>query len=140
MKTRKEGGKQPTRTSVDKGGNLRPFKRGEGGRPLGATNLSTRTVKEHMQNIYYRLGGEDGMFDWINEDAANRAKFYEYWMRVLPLQINTRADTPQKDVVFENYEEIRESLVEKGVPEDFVDGLMQYKMRLPKLMGDGRSS
>jgi hypothetical protein len=127
------------RTSVDKGGNLRPFKKGEGGRPLGATNLSTRAVKEHLQSLYYRLGGEDGMFDWINEDDANRAKFYEYWMRLLPLPINTRGDTPQK-VTYKTYEEVREAMVERGVPEDRVDALLQARIRMPKLMGDGRSS
>jgi hypothetical protein len=79
------------------------------------------------------------MFDWIKEDDANKAKFYEYWMRLLPLQINTRDDTPPPNRKLRTYEEIRQEFIDRGFPEDRIDALLQAPLRMPVLRGDGRS-
>jgi hypothetical protein len=123
----------------NKNDNLRPpWKKGQGGRPPGALNHTTRAVRDTIMAAADMMGGVDGMVKWIKKHEDNEFAFWsEMYLGMAPLQMNTRSE--HTEVVYQSYEEIRRAFIERGAPEDKIDALLQYKMRLPKLRGDGRS-
>ena len=59
------------------------------GRPKGALNKTTRSVKEAIEYAAKGLGGADRMISWAKEDAANERAFWaSIYPKLLPLQIS----------------------------------------------------
>ena len=66
-----------------------PFKKGQGGRPKGATNLTTRTAKEAFQLAFDQLGGWEGLAQWASKDPENRKVFYSLYARLIPTDVTS---------------------------------------------------
>lgn len=66
-----------------------PFKKGQGGRPRGATNLVTRTAKEAFQLAFDQLGGWEGLAQWASKDPENRKVFYSLYARLIPTDVTS---------------------------------------------------
>ena len=66
-----------------------PFKKGQGGRPKGATNLTTRTAKEAFQLAFDKLGGWEGLAQWASKDPENRKVFYSLYARLIPTDVTS---------------------------------------------------
>jgi len=65
------------------------------GRPKGALNKTTRSVKEAIEYAAKGLGGADRMIAWAKEDAANERAFWaSIYPKLLPLQIAGDPDSP----------------------------------------------
>jgi hypothetical protein len=64
----------------------KPFKKGEGGRPPGAVNKVTRTVKEVFAKVFDELQDdpEANLMAWAK---ANKTEFYKLSSKLLPIQI-----------------------------------------------------
>jgi len=54
------------------------------GRPKGAKNKITASVKENIVAVFTRLGGTAGMAIWA---AANPSEFYRLYGRLAPTQV-----------------------------------------------------
>ena len=66
------------------------------GRPKGARNMSTRTIKDALQAVFLMLQ-EDAGGDHAHLKAwgkANPGQFYRLWMRLLPYQTDGHIDGP----------------------------------------------
>lgn len=64
------------------------FKKGmqkKGGRKKGVQNKVVTTVKESIQNVYARLGGDEAFSDWA---MAERTEFYKIFARLIPQDQN----------------------------------------------------
>lgn len=58
------------------------------GRPKGATNHTTRSVKEAISLAAEGLGGTDRLIAWAKEDPANERLFWSsIYPKLLPLQV-----------------------------------------------------
>jgi len=51
------------------------------GRPKGAVNKSTASVKAALQNVYAKRGGDAALLAWADE---NQTEFYKLWGKMLP--------------------------------------------------------
>lgn len=55
------------------------------GRPKGAINKTTATVKEALQAVYRDRGGNKALLAWASE---NPTEFYKLWGRMLPQEVS----------------------------------------------------
>lgn len=55
-----------------------------GGRKKGTPNKTSLTVKESLKNVYERMGGDDAMLAWAQE---NPDEFYRHWIKMLPTEV-----------------------------------------------------
>jgi hypothetical protein len=55
------------------------------GRPKGAVNKTTASVKEALQAVYASRGGDDALERWAE---ANETEFYKLWGRMLPQEVS----------------------------------------------------
>lgn len=55
-----------------------------GGRKKGTPNKNSITVKESLKNVYERMGGDDAMLAWAQE---NPDEFYRHWIKMLPTEV-----------------------------------------------------
>jgi hypothetical protein len=55
------------------------------GRPKGAINKSTASVKAALQNVYAKRGGDAALLAWADE---NQTEFYKLWGRMLPTEVS----------------------------------------------------
>jgi hypothetical protein len=68
------------------------FKKGNPGRPPGIPNKLTRQAKEHINNVFQAMGGEEAMLKWATKDDAHRTMFYvSIYPRLLPLKMSVDA-------------------------------------------------
>lgn len=58
-----------------------PFKKGQGGRPKGAKNKTTVSVKEALALAAEQLGGTTRLVAWVQEDPKNE---YAFWTLIYP--------------------------------------------------------
>jgi|CXWL01.1.fsa_nt_gi hypothetical protein len=56
-----------------------------GGREKGASNKSTRGVKDNILDVFERIGGVKNFAEWAME---NQTEFYRHYAKILPLQVN----------------------------------------------------
>lgn len=61
------------------------------GRPKGAQNKSTRQVKEALQAVYAKKGGDTSLLKWAKE---NETEFYKLWGRMLPQEVAGDPENP----------------------------------------------
>lgn len=55
------------------------------GRPRGVPNKVTRNAKENILQVYERLGGAEGLYEWCLQDPKNQGEFYKFYSRLLPI-------------------------------------------------------
>ncbi len=65
------------------------FKKGEGGRPVGAVNRTTVAAKEAFALAFDALGGYEAMVAWAQSDPDNRKVFYTLYARLIPVDVTT---------------------------------------------------
>lgn len=64
------------------------FRKGQGGRPKGASNKTTVAVKEVIATAADRLGGVTRLVAWAKEDPANERVFWgTVYPKLLPMQV-----------------------------------------------------
>ena len=96
-----------------------------GGRNAGTLNKNTVTVEDTIVMAAKRIGGEDRLVTWVNESPKNEELFWtRMYMRLLPLQINTKVERTDK-VIYETVEEYRVALIKLGTPEHTITSLLQ---------------
>lgn len=72
----------------------KPRKAGQG-RPKGALNKTTRSVKEAIEYAAQGLGGADRLIAWAKEDAANERAFWSsIYPKLLPLTVAGDVNNP----------------------------------------------
>lgn len=65
------------------------------GRPKGAVNKTTASVKEAIEFAAAGLGGAERMIAWCKEDAANERIFWgNIYPKLLPLQVSGDPENP----------------------------------------------
>jgi hypothetical protein len=106
------------------------------GRSKGTRNKLTVTLKEAILKAGELVGDElqakvpeeehiHGLIAYLMEQArTNPDVFMAMLGRVLPLQINTKHEIPEP-VVYRTVEEVRAALIEKGIPADKIDMLLE---------------
>ena len=55
------------------------------GRPKGASNKSTKAVKEALQEAFDGLGGVPSLIEWAKSEPT---EFYKLWSKLLPQEVN----------------------------------------------------
>lgn len=59
------------------------------GRPKGALNKTTQTVKDAISQAAAELGGSDRLLAWVKEEPANERIFWkDIYTKLIPLQVN----------------------------------------------------
>ena len=108
--------------------NSNSFKKGRqktGGRKAGALNKITVAVKDVIAMAAQRIGGLDRLVKWILKSPKNERLFWSnMYMRLLPLQINTKVERTDT-VVYKTVEEFRVALIKLGMPEESIKSLLQ---------------
>ena len=83
----------------------KPFKPNQcpnpNGRPKGSVNKFT-TLKAAFLNVFERMGGENGLLEWVNASNHNKAAFYQWITKMLPADVNVgnASDADGKDREF----------------------------------------
>ena len=54
------------------------------GRPKGAENKITRTIKEHFKDAFEELGGSEGLVKWAKKSDENLGMFYRMCTKMIP--------------------------------------------------------
>lgn len=73
---------------ADKPKNTGQFGKGNGGKPKGALNKTTRSVKEAIEYAAQGLGGADRLMSWAKEEPGNERIFWgQIYPKLLPLQV-----------------------------------------------------
>jgi tRNA(Ile2) C34 agmatinyltransferase TiaS len=61
------------------------FKKGEGGRPVGAKNVINKTVKETVLDVFNRLqSGPNSLEAWAQEEPT---EFYKIASKLIPTEV-----------------------------------------------------
>lgn len=60
------------------------------GRPKGASNKTTRAVKEALAEAFEKLGGVESLVEW---GMVERTEFYKLWVKILPTEIKAQVET-----------------------------------------------
>jgi len=55
------------------------------GRPKGALNKTTAQVKQALQAVYTKKGGDNALLTWAR---GNETEFYKLWGRMLPQEVS----------------------------------------------------
>jgi len=65
------------------------FQPGEGGRPKGLPNKTTRKIKEMFAIVADELGGATALLAWVRKDPKNETIFWSQMMtKMLPVQMS----------------------------------------------------
>lgn len=60
-----------------------------GGRVKGAKNKVGLKVKDSIQAVYERLGGDEGFSDWA---TVEKTEFYKIYARLIPTDVEHSGD------------------------------------------------
>lgn len=66
------------------------FQKGQSGNPKGKRKgdvCKFTTLKAAFLNVFERAGGEDGLLEWVNASNHNKAAFYQWITRMLPVDV-----------------------------------------------------
>jgi len=58
------------------------------GRPKGAKDKVSRTVKENIEETFQKLGGIEGLVRWANKSNYNKEKVYNWYFSMLPKNVD----------------------------------------------------
>ena len=61
------------------------------GRPKGALNKTTASVKQALSTVYDKKGGDTALLAWAKE---NETEFYKLWGRMLPQEVSGPNEGP----------------------------------------------
>lgn len=70
--------------------NLKPFKKGNPGRPKGSPNKFTQLKRDFLA-AYETIGGVEELADWAKQQR-NRALFYKMIAQMLPKHVTVTAE------------------------------------------------
>lgn len=80
---------------ADKPKNTGQFGKGNPGKPKGAKNKTTASVKTAIELAAEGLGGADRLIAWAKEDPKNESSFWtSIYPKLLPLQVAGDPDQP----------------------------------------------
>ena len=68
----------------------RPYRKGQSGNPKGKPKGAVckfTTLKAAFLNVFERMGGEDGLLEWVNASNHNKAAFYQWITKMLPVDV-----------------------------------------------------
>ncbi len=71
--------------------NLKPFKKGEGGRKKGTPNKFT-TLKADFLKAYDDIGGVEELANWASKNAKNQSQFYKILASMLPRHVDISSE------------------------------------------------
>lgn len=75
--------------------NTTKFGKGNPGKPKGALNKTTRTVKEAIELAAEGLGGATRLQEWAKSEPANERIFWgQIYPKLLPLQVTGEGGGP----------------------------------------------
>jgi len=74
-----------------------PFEKGEGGRPKGAVNKSTKLVKEVFAEAFAELQ-EDEFTNLVTWGKDNPTEFYKLASKLIPMQLSNDPENPLPQV------------------------------------------
>ena len=69
----------------------RPYRKGQSGNPKGKPKGAVckfTTLKAAFLNVFERMGGENGLLEWVNASNHNKAAFYQWITKMLPADVN----------------------------------------------------
>lgn len=75
-------------------GQGKPFAKGQGGRPKGIPNKTTRAAKENFALAFEALGGMERMVEWAQSDPDNLKTFYTLYARLIPTELAGALEMP----------------------------------------------
>jgi hypothetical protein len=76
----------------------KPFQKGQGGRPKGALNKTTKTVKEVVLAAFNELQ-EDKKNNILQFAKDNPKEFYQIAAKLIPTEINAKVNKIQLEIV-----------------------------------------
>jgi hypothetical protein len=80
---------------IDKPKNTGKFGKGNTGKPKGALNKTTKSVKEAIELAAEGLGGAARLQEWAASDPSNEKIFWgQIYPKLLPLQLTGDPDNP----------------------------------------------
>jgi hypothetical protein len=104
---------------------FRPGRKKTGGRKRGVRNTMTIAVKDVIAMAADLIGGVNRLVGWIEQSPINERLFWtQIYTKLLPLQINTKVERTNT-VVYKTVEEFRVALIERGMPEENINSLLQ---------------
>jgi len=108
------------------------FKKGNNGRPVGATNKMSRECKEMIADCFEALGGLHGLIEWASANDENRAAFYtRMYVRLLPVNLDIRT---HKDVVYHTAAEVKDAFGAAGMTLELIRRLQEREAQQPKMI------
>jgi hypothetical protein len=81
----------------DREGKFLPGSKGGPGRPVGSKS-KLQQVKADFFEAFQRLGGIEGLVDWVNEDPKHRGDFYRLLVQMLPRDMTLEAIDSRRSV------------------------------------------
>ncbi len=75
-------------------------KKGNPGRPKGAKDKISRTVKENIEETFQKLGGIEGLVKWAEKSNHNKTKLYDWYFSMLPKSVDATHSGQIDHVVF----------------------------------------
>lgn len=65
------------------------------GRKKGSLNKTTKNIKEAIEEVFYRLDGVKGLYDWVEKDDKNKEAFYtKMLIKLLPTTLAGDKENP----------------------------------------------
>lgn len=58
------------------------------GRPKGAKDKVSRTVKQNIEETFQKLGGIKGLVEWAEKSNRNKEKVYDWYFSMLPKNVD----------------------------------------------------
>lgn len=77
-----------------------PFQKGNPGRPKGAKNLVTKSVKANIVSVFEGMGGIAAMLTWA---TAHPELFYAIYARLIPHEATDDGGAPLPTTVIHEY-------------------------------------
>ena len=113
---------------------FKPGRGKTGGRQAGVRNRTTRLLKECVLLAAELEGsdgeGKDGLIGFLRRIAKDDLRTFAMLLgRVLPLQVETRTDIDEHDLVaYKTVEEVRRELEESGITPEMLRALIYQPM------------
>ena len=109
---------------------FRPGRAKTGGRRAGVSNKKTRFLQEAILIAVETAGnekGKDGLIGYLKRAAINQTASYLTLLgHIMPQQVETK-QTSHTEIVYHSVAEIRQELIQRGVPLDTILELLTDK-------------